>query len=537
MKAFDRLSAPDQRRVLALVEIEREAQRRGLGDDDPVAWVARRLREHLWSKQAEIARSVRDHRRTAVHSCHSAGKSFIAARLAAWWLETHEAGTAFVVTTAPTYRQVRAVLWREIARAHAKGKLRGHVNQTEWWIDSELVAVGYKPADHDQAAFQGIHAWYVLVIIDEAAGVPKELWDAASSLISNEDSRLLAIGNPDDPGSYFAGVCQPGSGWNVIGIDALESPNFTGEEVPDALRPLLVSPTWERERAAEWGEESPLYVARVRGQFPDAVTDALIPLSWVRRCQADPLGPTLERAWSRTTPIELGVDVGAGGDRTVIYARAGARATLQWRGQTPDPMEVVGRVVAAINETGAGSVKVDAIGIGWGVCGRLEELREQGVHRAVINGINVGAAPRDPTKFGKLRDEIWWEVGRELSRTQGWDLRDVDDVTVGQLIAPKYAPDSAGRVKVERKEDTKARLGRSPDDADALLLAFYDPGPLTDPAYVYGIWTCVACGHLFVWLPGRPCRQCGRPAPIDDPFAAGPGRWAPPDIGTAEPSG
>ncbi|MBT5773216.1 MAG: hypothetical protein HOH95_02455 [Dehalococcoidia bacterium] len=103
--------------------------------DDPVGFVREVLGEELWSKQREIAESVRDHRHVAVRSAHDTGKSFVASRLAAWWLSVHAPGDAFVVTTAPTFAQVRAILWREINRAHRKGGLVGRVNQTEWWID------------------------------------------------------------------------------------------------------------------------------------------------------------------------------------------------------------------------------------------------------------------------------------------------------------------------------------------------------------------------------------------------------------------
>jgi hypothetical protein len=84
---------------------------------DPVGWVEGRLGEFLWRKQREIAASVRDNRRTAVKSCHNAGKSFLASRIAAWWLDTHPPGEAFVVSTAPTYKQVHAILWEEIRGA------------------------------------------------------------------------------------------------------------------------------------------------------------------------------------------------------------------------------------------------------------------------------------------------------------------------------------------------------------------------------------------------------------------------------------
>ena len=518
--------SPDQlARLVALAEVELEAER-STAVDDPVTWIEQRLGVHLWSKQRQIAYSLRDHRLTAVHSCHGVGKSFIAAMLALWWITSHPPGTAFVVTTAPTYQQVLAVLWRELARGHEKGRLIGRVNRTEWWIGPQLVAFGRKPADYNQAAFQGIHAEAVLVLIDEAAGVVKALWDAAASLASSAASRILAIGNPDDPGSHFASVCVPGSGWNVIGIDAFESPNFSDEPVPDPLRRLLVSPTWVAERAAEWGTDSPLFIAKVRGEFPDSPTEAVIPLGWIRRCQRDPTEASIEQAWANRTPVELGVDVGAGGDRTVVYARRGARASLVWSGQTPDPMLVVGRTLEAIAAEGATRVKVDVVGIGWGVAGRLAELRSEGLHAAEIVPVNVGAVASDPTRFPRLRDELWWNVGRELTRTQGWDLREVNDLTVSELIAPRYAPDSSGRIKVERKDDTRSRLGRSPDHADALLLAFFEAGPLTDSAYVYGTWTCVRCDHQFYWMAGRPCPACSTPAPVGDPFAAGPGRWA-----------
>ena len=198
---------------------------------DPVGWVHERLGETMWSAQRQIAESVRDNRRTTVHAAFDCGKSYTAARLALWWIDTHRPGEAFVVTTAPSYQQVRAILWREMNKAHAKGKLIGRMTQMEWWIGGEMVAFGRKPQDYVAEAFAGIHAANVLVVLDEAAGVPANLWDQADGLIANEASRILAIGNPLDPGSRFAEVCTPGSNWNTIGISAFDTPAFTGEEI------------------------------------------------------------------------------------------------------------------------------------------------------------------------------------------------------------------------------------------------------------------------------------------------------------------
>ena len=310
----------------------------------------------LWSKQREICESVRRNRRTAVPSCHDVGKSAVAGRICAWWLSVHQPGEAFVVTLAPTYHQVRGILWREINRVHTAGALPGHTNQTEWWICDELVGFGRSPKDTDPTAIQGIHAPKVLVVIDEGCGVGKELIDAADTLIANEDSRLLIIGNPDDPNTEFAELCKPGSGCHVIPISAFDSPNFTGETVPDFLRPLLISRTWVAEKLKKWGEQSPLYQSKVLGKFPEQSTDSLIPISALNAAKTREL-PDGE-------PNELGVDVARfGGDSTVIYNRQGPRARRVAKDQNRDLMHVVGMVVRAIKETGACAVKIDDIGL------------------------------------------------------------------------------------------------------------------------------------------------------------------------------
>ena len=241
--------------------------------DDPVGFVRNVLGEAPWSKQREIAEAVRDHRHVHVRSSHATGKSFIASRLAAWWLETHPPGDAFVLTSAPSFPQVRAILWREINRAHKRGKLRGTTNQTEWWIDGEIVAMGRKPADYDEDAFQGIHAPYVLVILDEACGIPAQLWTAAETVTTNENCRVLAIGNPDTPLSEFKRKMDSPI-WHTIRVDGLESPNFTGEIISDDpkvdafVKSQLIDRTWVDERREEWGEDSNLWLSKVRGEFP-----------------------------------------------------------------------------------------------------------------------------------------------------------------------------------------------------------------------------------------------------------------------------
>jgi hypothetical protein len=448
---------------------------------DPALWAREKLGEHLWSKQVEIAESVRDNRLTAVQSCHGTGKSFVSSRLTAWWLDIHPPGEARVVTTAPTGDQVKAILWSEINGAFSKATARGNpfigrINETEWKLGKRLIAFGRKPSDYNPHAFQGIHAKYVLVLIDEACGVNKQFWTAAQAIATGEHCRILAVGNPDDPGSYFARACSNGR-WNTIRISAFDSPNFTDEPVPDDLRPMLVSHAYEQDMRTEFGEQSPTYISKVLGLFPSDAEDGVVRLSAIRACTTPPSTPLLH---TDLAPVHLGVDLGAGGDETVIRERRGPRVGREWRSRDRDSAKVVAEIIHAIRLTKATKVKVDSIGIGWGIVGALREKQQQGEHDADIVGVNVSEASSEPQKYARLRSQIWWQVGRQLSEDRGWDLSELDtddrERLVSQLTAPKYTTDASGRIVVEPKAETKKRIGRSPDNADALLLAFYD-GP------------------------------------------------------------
>ncbi len=445
---------------------------------EPVTWVRERLGEEIWSKQREIIRSVRDNRRTAVHSCHESGKSWLAARIAAWWIETHELGEAFVVTTAPTNSQVKAILWREIGRAHARADMAGRCNQQEWWIrmpagNDEMVAYGRKPDEFDPAAFQGIHAKFVLVIFDEAAGIPQSLWEAGDTLIANEGSAFLAIGNPDHAESEFAKVCEPGSDWNVISIDAFETPNFTDESISDDLSAVLIGTTWVAEKRKSWGEENPLWLAKIRGEFPDTSTDGLIPISWVKAAQLRELAPS--------APNRLGMDVGAGGDMNVIAHRRGPHVRLVLTDQQPDTMKSCGNLIRILNETGAEDARVDKIGIGQGV---VDRALEQG--KPVI-GVNVSLPATDNEQYRNLRAEGWWGL-RDRFQSGDIDIDPEDDDLAAQLCAIKFKTTSQGKIQIESKDDMKRRGVSSPDKGDAVMLAFVEIPQLKKKRKRGGSW-------------------------------------------------
>ena len=476
---------------------------------DPIGFMTDHLGEHPWSKQREIALSVRDHRKTAVQSCHESGKSYIASRIVAWWLSSWPLGEAFAVTTAPTGRQVRAILWREINRCHKKGRLPGRTNMTEWLVGNEIIGFGSKPADGDHTAFQGIHARRVLVVIDEGCGIEEGLVRAAESLCANDLSRMLIIGNPDDPTAYFRKICTPGSGWNTLRISAFDTPNFTGEPIPEEIRDLLIGHIYVDEMTASLGVDNPIYKAKVMGEFPEQADDGLIPLSWILRAQRRELEvpplPTLEASASEAAfraavkehelrwPNHLGVDVGGGHDKSVFCHRRGPVARVIGRTTTPDTMQTAAAMLAHVIDLGVQKSKIDPVGIGHGALDRCKEMaagrnladlelelpdgRTRVIPRLLaqqaakkVIGVNVGERPSNPERFENLRAELYWAL-RQRFQTEDLDLDPVDDKLAGQLTGMRWRANGRGQICLESKKDMKKRGLASPDEADALMLA------------------------------------------------------------------
>jgi hypothetical protein len=140
-----------------------------------------------------------------------------------------------------------------------------------------------------------------------------------------------------------------------------------------------------------------------------------------------------------------------------------------------DPERVAGEVVTAARVSGAMTIKIDSIGIGWAMCA----LVQRDLPGVTIVPVNVSESAKGEGKakerFVNVRSQMWWEVGRGLTKDEAWDLSDVDDRTLADLSAPRWWENGSGRIQIEEKADVRKRLGRSPDDADALLLAFWSP--------------------------------------------------------------
>lgn len=507
----------------------------GLWVDDPVGFVEDVIGESTWSKQREVLSAIPGHTYTAVPSAFGTGKTHIAARVALWRSLVHPPGTSLTVTTATRFRQVQRQLWPHIRTAVAKARLPLTADMTQLKAVNKdgvevVVAYGFSAPPHDEAAVQGIHAPRLFIVVDEAGGISRVIGGAMRGLMTGSDTRLLAIGNPptDDEGSWFEQLCNPdeeeAADVAVIPISAYDAPQLTGEttrrcracpsEVPrHGLGVHLVDDKWIRGTIRDYGEDAPFVVAKVHARFPRGGPARAIPSDWVDLCAESPepdgddyvrlcdLGlpeETREHKVKRGAWIRLGVDVAAdGGDEFVVARAIGDLLTIEHGSAgaaNTNSVDVAGKVLEhirkaeqvrrALGTTAKIRVKIDGIGVGWGVASTLIAWGSEGIHDAEIVVVIVSEDTYRDDEGATLRpyrkrDELWL-AGRSLLQPRQDTGRGVlrlrlDRRTIAQLSAPKYGTNSGGRTVIESKKSMRARGVPSPDRAEAQLLAIYEP--------------------------------------------------------------
>ncbi len=412
----------------------------------------------LWHRQAELFEAVKNNRRVAIKAGYNLGKTYSIARLALWFL--YSKPHSIVITTASTNRQVKTLLWGEIRKAHrnARVPLGGQLDLTTLRIDEDWYAIGF--STDEPTNVQGFHARRVMVVIDEASGVDQEIVESLEGAISGDDCRMVMVGNPLTPtGAFYQAFKSPA--WHKVSISCLEHPNVVeGKEIIQGM----VTREWVEDKKKRWGEESPLYVSRVLGEFPEGAGDALIPIALVDRAKVNVLHNT------DGLPVEAGLDIAdGGGDESVFTVKRGGKVLAQVFWSNMDTMGTCGRAVQLCNEWGVSMLKTDPIGIGAGVTARLKELHEEGVLKSSVAGVNVAEKSNNPEMFDIKRDEIFYGLADRFKDGE-IDLSAIQDSEelFSQLVSiKKDKPTSKGQLKVAKKDHSN-----SPDRADSLALAF-----------------------------------------------------------------
>lgn len=471
--------------------------------DRPLDYICDVLQVTLTHDQQRICQALLDSRYTMVPSSHGQGKTKLGALLVIWWVD---AVGGLAITTAPTMRQVKELLWGEIRR-HAwqigiEPEDRGQLFLRK---SEDARAFGFS-ARRDQNSFQGQHAERLLIVVDEACGVSPEIWDGATACLTGSQNKMLAIGNPVVADTPFQQSCSDSTN-AVIRLPAWRHPNvawayerhpngihrlkpevaaaITDEqgaiapqsawppELPRDQIPGAISIDWIERARRKHGEGSPYWQSRVEAEFPTDTEWSIVPRSWFDQARARyDADPAYWDAIAAKHPWRHGVDVGDGGDP---HGFASWRGPVLYtcreqscQGDREDITRCAGETRRLLDEQ-HGSASIDTVGVGSGV---QSILKEAGYH---ANAVNWGSRASDPARFANLKAEQFWQL-REALRLGEVAIAplppEAEDMARNDLAGTCYEELSTGKIKIEDKAKTRKRLRRSPNVGDAIVYGF-----------------------------------------------------------------
>jgi hypothetical protein len=418
---------------------------------DPVLFVHEIIHAKPTGQQIKILKAVANKKHVAVRSGHGIGKSTAIAWVILWFMCTRS--MAKIPATAPSSHQLYDILWSELSKWHRQMNPT-FANKFEMTSDrfynkqfkEEWYCVARTARKEAPEALQGFHGENLLFILEEAAGIPDEIYQVSEGSLTSKDNLVLAVGNPTRINGFFYDCFhRDRDSWHCLHFSSLDSP--------------LVDQKYSKRMANKYGQQSNIYKVRVLGDFPSQEDDQLIPL--------DLLESATVRDLAASEPIIWAVDPARfGNDETALAKRHGGAVTEIKAVRNYDTMQIAGWIANEFNSAKdkPEAIYVDIIGIGSGVADRLRELKFP------VHDVNVAESAKEKSKYLNLRAELWHRFKDWLLEQQGKIPNDSE--LIGQASAIKYHFDSSGKIAIEKKEDLKKRGLPSPDRADAVCLTF-----------------------------------------------------------------
>lgn len=354
-----------------------------------------------------------------------------------------------------------------------------------------------------------------LIVVDEAGQIPVEKvayvigWNRSTR--SGQRCRVIFASNPPMGGEgdwmiawfapwldpTFANPAEPGElRWAITVNTEVVWVSGPGEYMPDGtpwdgvaknkytamsrtfIPALLDDNPYLRDtdyRARIENMREPLRTQLLHGDFMAGRDDhewQVIPTSWVRAAQ--------ER-W-RTAPVRqrlmraFGLDVAlGGGDRVVgvpLYDDSYFGMPLSMPLTTDDPYEIATWTMGHRRDNA--EIGIDATG-GWGsgVRSGLKHHHQIDSHGIVFSARTKNRARDGKHTFANLRAEIYWRFYEALDPTSGENVMlPPSPRLLAELTAPRYEVRGTDLL-LESKDDIRERLGSSPDEADATVIAWY----------------------------------------------------------------
>ena len=480
---------------LAIEEMRKKSRSR-IYQTDPEAWLSDVLGKRWWSRQAEIANDVvgsgSGQTFTLVRSANGVGKTALGADLMTWAVAVHDPLETTVLATANVFSQIKVNAFRYIADNYSYAQAQGialpgrivagdvvvRYDRGSGIMPKDIIQ-GRRPSDHNLiSSFQGTHDGYVFVLLDEAGGLPEDLWIGANAVTTNEHVAVLALGNPDELNTGFHRRfidTERYSDWTRHTISAFDTPNFTGEilypEDPErdrAVKSKMIQVSWAEKMKRE--AHPNVYRAKVLGEFPDSSDSSFFVQSAIDNAYNTEIEPSEE------LPRVLGVDLSyMGEDKTTFYLNHGGRIRkVHDYNKLDDDLEHARRIDEYAIKLGVDRVHLDANGRG-GSCFNLLTNEAFFPNRPyLVVGLLGGRSATDTSRWANARSEHY-DVFRAAMQMGEIDLDPDDTELRDQMYAQTFQTNQRRVIQITPKD----KLPKSPDHLDAAIYSFYTPPELT----------------------------------------------------------
>ncbi len=450
----------DERDFIEMVKVFR---------DDPVLMVRSLFGAEPDAWQIEALQEFGKTRRLAMKACAGPGKTTVLAWIGWCFLLTRP--HCMIGATSISGDNLKSALWPELARWGSKSPLLMDMfEQTKseiyckkypktWRMEARTWA---KDADADQIgnALAGLHATYVMWLLDETGDYPESIMPVCEGIFNGNpiEAHIVQAGNPTRLSGPLYRACTIARDlWKVIEITA---------DPDDPKRTPRVSIEVAQEQIKQYGRDNPWILVRIFGQFPPSDFNALIgpdevSAAFRRYYRADEIG---------NAPLVLGIDVARfGDDQSVIFPRRGIQAFAMRKFRNIDSTTGGGTVARMWDDMQVDGTFIDNAGLGGG--GWIDNLIRLG--KTPI-GIDFGGNAHDKGRYANKRAEMYFDAVEWIKR--GGALPE-DPMLLAALTQTTYGfAKNSSQLLLEPKESVKKKLGgHSPDEADAFVLTFAEP--------------------------------------------------------------
>jgi len=419
--------------------------------------------------QRDVLEALPTNFRIAMKACKGPGKTCLLAWIIWWFLVTRPYPK--IVATSITSDNLGDGLWTEMAKWQRHSSMLTELfewtktriflkkSPEEWWVSARTwPRNGSRDAQADTLA--GLHADYLLFVLDEAGGIPDAVMAAAEAGLANarggggKEAFIIIAGNPTHlEGPLFRASTSDREQWHVTEI--------TGDP-DDPKRSPRISVEWANEQIKKYGRDNPWVLVNVFGRFPPSSINTLLGPEDVRDAQ---------KRYYREHEIQhagriVGVDVAReGDDLSVIFPRQGQQAFKPMAMRNASSLHGAGMVARLWKKWDADACFVDGTGgFGAGWLDQLQHLQFTPI------GIHFAGKANDE-QYANKRAEMWFLMSQWI--LDGGALPDVPEL-VSELSVPTYTF-KGDKFIIEPKDLVKARLMRSPDYGDGLALTFAQP--------------------------------------------------------------